>query len=507
MKRMDAVIYIRVSTEEQTQGTSLDSQETDCRAFCARNKYAVTHVFADRGESAKSAARPQFLSLVAHCQKYKPAVVVVWKFDRWARNSQDHAIYSAAISKAGTRLLSATEPVEDNPSGRLMETILSAFAQFDNEVRADRSRRAMREVVKRGGWITHAPFGFQCHRTAEDFPILIPHPVKSAVAIEMFNGIATGRRNTIQTILFAREYGLSANSVREILRKPVYAGFMRGVATDNREIETAFPGLIPRDTWQTVQDILDGKSRNMGRTLTEREEFPLRSLMVCADCGKPITASWSNGRSKRYAYYHCQDNHLRVPAETVHQSWLNLLVSEAEELIPILTQLRTDVKEVVLERVRIANQVNRVALDNQKRIANQREKLLDLHLTGGISAETFRTKDAELSARYASISANTERVIDWVALVDDTVSKAVQLFEDPVALWARYPLKDRQRFCSALYSGKLVLTQSGKIEPPFGVGMTGLIRELTGPKIELVRLTGLISNLKNALELVKDLAA
>lgn len=113
----------------------------------------------------------------------------------------------------------------------------------------------------------------------------------------------------------------------------------------------------------------------------------------------------------------------------------------------------------------------------------------------------------DLAARYASISANTERVIDWVALVDDTVSKAVQLFEDPVALWARLPLRDRQRFCSALYSGKLVLTRSGKIEPPFGAGMTGLIRELTGPKIDMVRLTGIIQNLKTALELVKDLAA
>jgi len=504
---MDAVIYIRVSTEEQIQGTSLASQEADCRAFCARNKYSVARVFADKGESAKTEDRPQFLALVAHCQKYKPAVAVVWKFDRWARNTQDHAVYSAAIAKSGTRLLSATEKVEDNPAGRLLETMLSAVAQFDNEVRAERAKRSMREVAKRGGWVTHAPFGFTCQRTAEDFPILIPHPTKAALAAELFAGIADRRRNITQTLYLAREYGLAANSCRELLRKPVYAGFLRGRATDEQEVVAAFPGLISRDTWQVVQDILDGKTRNAGGHPGDREEFPLRGLMLCDTCGEPITASWTKGRSKKYAYYHCQAGHVRTPAETIHHSWTDLLIRNAAEFKPILIQLRTEAKEIFLERIKIAQQVNGGALDNQKRITTQRARLLELHLGGDISAEVFREKDRDLAARYAAISAHTETVIDWVGMVDDCVSTAIRLFEDPVALWARWPLKERRRFCLALYSGKLRLTPTGVIEPPSDAGLAGIIHTLAAPKTDMVRLAGALSNLFSALKSIQDLAA
>lgn len=507
MARMDAVLYIRVSTDEQVAGTSLTSQEDDCRAFCKRNSYTVTRLFADRGESAKTEDRPQFLALIAHCQKYKPAAVVVWKFDRWARNSQDHAIYSASISKSGTRLLSATEPIEDNPSGRLMETILSAVAQFDNEVRAERAKRSMKEVAQRGGWVAHAPFGFKCCRTESNFPILIQHPEKAPIVIDLFNGIAEGRRTTAQTVSLASEFGILPNACWLMLRKPIYAGFMRGASTDHREVQAAFPGLISRDTWQRVQDILNGRSHNRGRTLTEREEFPLRSLMLCEVCGEPITASWSKGRSKSYAYYHCHQGHVRVKAEVVHQDWTDLLVRNSTEFIPILHQLKDRTKHLLLERVHLAEQVNGNALDNQKRITTQRARLLELHLSGDITVETFREKDRDLAARYASISTHTETVIDWVGMVDDCVAKAVMLFEDPVAIWARCPLIDRQRFCSALYSGKLVLGHSGLVEPQKQVGLTGLIRDLVAPKIEMVGLTVRLSNLLASIRAIQDLAA
>jgi DNA invertase Pin-like site-specific DNA recombinase len=66
---MDAVIYTRVSTDEQAvSGTSLNSQESECRAWCQRNAYTVVKLFTDAGESAKSADRPQFLAMIAWCR-------------------------------------------------------------------------------------------------------------------------------------------------------------------------------------------------------------------------------------------------------------------------------------------------------------------------------------------------------------------------------------------------------------------------------------------------------
>lgn len=52
MRIMDAVIYIRVSSDLQVKGTSLESQEAECRLWCQRNGYEVARVFVDAGESA-----------------------------------------------------------------------------------------------------------------------------------------------------------------------------------------------------------------------------------------------------------------------------------------------------------------------------------------------------------------------------------------------------------------------------------------------------------------------
>lgn len=504
---MNAVIYVRVSTDEQAQsGTSIATQEADCRAWCDRNGYTVSCVFTDAGRSAKTADRPQFLALVDWCQRHKPAAVIVWKFDRWARNSTDHAVYEAALTRNDVRLISATEPADDNPSGRMLKTILSAVAQFDNEVKAERARHAMRSVAMRGGWITVAPFGFRSARSGT-LPILVPHPDKAQVAAELFHGIANGRRNMIQTIAYAREHRLSKNATRALLRKPVYAGFLREKLTDMREVEAAFPGLIPRDVWQTVQDTLDGKRRTLGKRLKHREEFPLRSLMICNVCGQTVSAAWSRGHGGRYGYYYCRHGHVRVRDELVHRTWIELLANNKAEFLPVLEQIRQEARVVITERYHAAGVAMRKAAAIVPRIIEQRARLLDAYLAGDIAQDVFRSRDTELAARQASAAEADQAVKTWVVDVETCVAKTVRLFEDPVALWNRMPVGDRQRFCSALYNGELVLTPSGVAEPGSWAGIIGILREVNAMQTDMARLAGALQNLKTALAPILDLAA
>ena len=503
---VDAVIYIRVSSEDQVKNTSLRTQEADCRAFCKRLGYNVVKIFADEGESAKTSNRPHFLELIAWCQKHKPAFCVVWKFERWARNSTDHAIYASYLAKSKTRLLSATEPTEDNPAGRLLETILSGVAQFDNEVRAERSKRSMKDIAMRGGWVVQAPFGYTRGRSGT-LPILLHHQDKAPVVTEMFNGIATGRRNVIQTIALAAEHKISSNACRKMLRNPVYAGFVRDSLTNHQEVTAAFPGIIPRQTWITVQAILDGKRVTMSKRMVAREEFPLRSLVRCSVCEGPVTACWSTGRYQKYPYYYCRKGHVRAQADVVHASWLKLLAANQQEFIPVLVELRKDLKEAFLERLKVAGDITIKAAHAHNRIAEQRTRLLDAYLSGDIPKETFTERDKDLSNRYEATKAAAQQAHTWTADVDECVRKAVKLFEDPVALWQRMSLVDRRRFSSALYDGKLMLTPAGVVEPPFGSGLVGAIRDITDPDFNMARLTGALQNLQNTLKFIEDLAA
>ena len=51
---MKGIIYIRVSSDEQIKGTSLESQEARCRAYCADHQIEIEEVFREEGESANS---------------------------------------------------------------------------------------------------------------------------------------------------------------------------------------------------------------------------------------------------------------------------------------------------------------------------------------------------------------------------------------------------------------------------------------------------------------------
>src|SRR2546428_10850792 len=64
----------------------------------------------------------------------------------------------------GISLRSATEPIDDTSTGKLMEGVLTAFAQFDNDVRSERTRAGMRAALELGRWTFPAPLGYPQRR-------------------------------------------------------------------------------------------------------------------------------------------------------------------------------------------------------------------------------------------------------------------------------------------------------------------------------------------------------
>ena len=98
--------------------------------------------FREEGESAKTADRTELQKLLQFCRTNKGRVqfVVVFNLTRFAREKYDHFALRAHLKSLGISLRSATEPIDDTSTGKLMEGVLAAFAQFDNDVRSDRTR-------------------------------------------------------------------------------------------------------------------------------------------------------------------------------------------------------------------------------------------------------------------------------------------------------------------------------------------------------------------------------
>src|SRR5919201_6154075 len=82
-----AVIYVRVSTKEQTENLSLPTQLKACEEYCERQGFEVLARFREEGESAKTADRTELQKLLQFCRKNKGTVqfVVVFNVTRFAR--------------------------------------------------------------------------------------------------------------------------------------------------------------------------------------------------------------------------------------------------------------------------------------------------------------------------------------------------------------------------------------------------------------------------------------
>lgn len=313
---MESVAYIRVSTDEQVQGTSLNMQEKACLDFARSNglNLAAENVFRDEGESAKAMNRPQLLAMLEFCRKNKGKIdkCIVWKIDRFARNSDDHVMIRSILRKNGVSLMSVTEAIDDSPTGKLMETVLSGFAQFDNEVRTFRTTEGMKKRLEQGGWPHDAPIGYVKSRTSQGVTSVAPDP-EMAPKLKMFlESFSTGQYTVRQATDLAFDLGIRSKkgkkrtwqTVDNTLRNPIYAGYIQSKYTNGVRYTGLHQALISDEIFEKNQRILSGNNRINIRS--DESDYPLRrDFLRCGYCDKYVTASAPRGNGGRYPRYSC----------------------------------------------------------------------------------------------------------------------------------------------------------------------------------------------------------
>jgi DNA invertase Pin-like site-specific DNA recombinase len=164
----DAISYIRVSSEEQTDsGQGLEAQRQRIAAYCMRRGLHLAEEFEEAGISAGKplASRPAGSRLLAAAKKSK-AVVVVAKLDRLFRSVADAANVIDDFDKRGIQLVAIAESFDmTSPYGRAMAQMASVFAELERAMSRERTRSAMSVKRSRGERISgHAPYGWDFGR-------------------------------------------------------------------------------------------------------------------------------------------------------------------------------------------------------------------------------------------------------------------------------------------------------------------------------------------------------
>jgi site-specific DNA recombinase len=456
---MNAVIYCRVSSKEQVEGTSLESQQIACREYADRNQLTVQHVFIERGESAKFADRPQLLEMLAFCAKRENGIkqALVWKVDRLARNVGDHFNIKAGLMKQGISVVSVTEPIDAKPEGKLLETILAGFAQFDNDIRAARCTQGMRRKIQEGLFPWKPPLGYKSANRPGSKKTLPDVPDQPAFGIiqKGFEEFAAGhltkadlQRLFIDRGLRSRRGGaLAPQAVDYMLSDEFYAGVVRDPWSGER-----FPGkhlpTISQRTFNAIQQIVTGRSRSVPHHAI-RTEFPLRTFVRCVNCEATLTGAFSRGRSARYPYYHCFrrncDNRRSYPVTDVHREFEAFLLETSADR-HVFDHLREAVGRIGEAAVSSRRSTQEQRLGELKRAKEQSGHLLQLKIDNLLSDEEFKTHRAILSSRIAELDGE---VGGRPPEIDPVLSELDALrvgLSNLASVWQSLAIENRKRF-------------------------------------------------------------
>ncbi len=189
-----AELYARFSPRKDPgKSQSIETQLDLCREFCARTGLEVVAEFSDRSLSGADAARPGLWDAINALKRRW--TLVVWKFDRLARDAFLSHLIERRLEKRGARVMSASGEgtIEAGllPAERLRLGVLRLFAEFERDMIRQRTREAMRHHQANGRRMSdRCPFGWT--RDLDNPALLVRDEAEQAVMGQMIKMRQTG---------------------------------------------------------------------------------------------------------------------------------------------------------------------------------------------------------------------------------------------------------------------------------------------------------------------------
>ena len=458
---MKIIIYCRVSTKEQAdKGYSLEAQEDDCRKFAINNGYEIDKVFVERGESAKTQDRTELQKIIKYSIENKKDIsaLIVWKFDRFARNLSDQMELCKNFARLGIRVLSATENNEDTSVGKLMRNIIGSFAQYENDVKSERTTQGMIKALKLGRWCWKAPHGYKRIRDVYNKPLLYPNEDAPYIT-EIFSLAETGLYKQIDIVAIVKKKGfkgLTRSLINRISRNHLYASLIKHDWLDE-VVDAIHKPLVSKETFFKVQMILDGKKPRVVTKIRNHPDFPLRNFIRCPKCENKLTGGWSTGRKGvKYAYYRCKTKgcSLNLKKGQLEGNFYTFLkeYQPDRKVLDLFEQVVLDVwktrhQESVKEFSRVKGEL--------KQLEEKRKRVEELVIDKTFDEETYKQKAQDIKSE---IMIKTIELNDGKIEADDIeacVEYCKYILGNIAELWANGDLNLKQRFQTFIFPEKI----------------------------------------------------
>ncbi|WP_127131154.1 recombinase family protein [Pseudoflavitalea rhizosphaerae] len=394
-----ADLYIRVSTEEQAQtGYSQRYQEEVLRTYCEIHGIIIRKTFFE-DYSAKTFNRPQWNKLIAEYKIKKPkglSLLLVTKWDRFSRNTGDAYYMINYLLKLGIEAKAIEQPLDLTiPENKIMMAFFLSIPEVENARRSLNVKEGIERAKKEGRWIGSAPVGYRNKISESGQKYIQAVEPQAGIMKQAFQKIAYGIYSIKEIYDEAFDNGLqrSYNCFWKALRNPAYCGLIKLKTSQSADALFAVgqhDPLISESLFQEVQKVLAKKRKHYSYTHTN-VIFPFRGLLICPKCGKSLTGSSSQGRGKKYDYYHCISKcGVRIPVSKVHM--LIQKFTSSFDLLPDFKPLFSYVLEASMKATIDQNSLNHQRLLKKiEDLTFRIDKARELLLGGSLNPKEYKT--------------------------------------------------------------------------------------------------------------------
>jgi site-specific DNA recombinase len=442
-----AVIYLRVSTTQQVEGASLDTQQKLCQDWASRNDVLVKEIYHDDGVSAKTLDRPAMKEMLAYLEENKGSIhyLITYQTDRLTRNATDFFALRTLLSKLGVQYKNINSGVEDSVNEELIQNLEAVLAQHDNKVKSVRVKDNMKSHAKQGYRMSKAPHGLKNVRDILGKSTLAPVEGDADKVASVLEAYATGTYTIAGLIKLCESIDLKSatgkpmqiQALSKMLRNPIYAGLEQSSHTDGQLIPSRFEGIITPATFYRNQELLKSNKNTAAKYKQNNPEFPLRRFLQCIECRKPLTGSSPRSGSGTYSpRYHC--SHCRVPsvkAEEIHEQFLHLLASLRPD--PDMDRF---LKEII---VRVWREETQILSTKVKRLHKtleeltaRKNKVVEMLVSGEITSEEKKELVSKINAESEEKQKELTNIGSLSDLKTDSIDYALQFMSNAPRIWS-----------------------------------------------------------------------
>jgi site-specific DNA recombinase len=444
-------IWLRVSTEDQVRGESLDIHEARARSYADMKGWQVAEVYSLGAVSGKKVSdHPEAKRMIADIQSGHISTLIFSKLARLSRNNRELLEFADIFQKANADLVSLAESIDTGtPAGRMFYNMLSAMANWEREEIASRVAASVPIRAKLGKPLGgRTPYGYRWVDKK-----LVVDPIEAPIRKLIYELYREHkRRRTVARLL--NERGLrtrtgaawSDTSIERNLRDQTAIGKHRVNYTKTADDQTGRVELKPESEWvwrevepiieQSLYDecisYMDGL-RKSGKRLTRQSVNLFSGFAHCSSCsGKMIVPS-------QMVKYVCRDCNIRIPMDILEECF----ISELSETMP-----RPEDQELRLIQItKHIELIDQLLIAQQATIASVEREidvLIELYGKGALDEAGFRVRHQKHSERLAELEGEFPRLAAQKDALSISLTHSEQAYEESVDILTRWPTLTRE---------------------------------------------------------------